>query len=118
MTDHQKILDWLSDKNWHCSIELDFMRDARKRISELLKRGYPIEGMPCNGRCSVVHKSKTLKMRRLAPQKLQNAPNAEFLWEKVEYSTPMPQNPNFKGENAKNGGSGLHPTFQKVLYQI
>ena len=34
-TDHQRIKNWLVDGEWHCSTELDFMRDARKRISEL-----------------------------------------------------------------------------------
>jgi len=64
-TDHIRILDWLSDGAWKCSTEMDFMRDARKKISELVKSGYNIEGIPCDGRCGTVHKSKNLKMRRL-----------------------------------------------------
>ena len=73
MTDHQRIKKWLSDGQWHCSTELDYMRDARKRMSELVKGGVPIEGISCDGRCGKVHKSKTLKMRRLDPSYLFNA---------------------------------------------
>jgi len=70
-TDHQRILEWIKNGDWRCSTELDFMRDARKRMSELNK-GYSkdnprIEGIPCDGRCGKTHKSKTLKMRRLNP---------------------------------------------------
>jgi len=64
-TDHIRILDWLSDGTWKCSTEIDFMRDARKRISELVQKGYQIEGISCDGRCNTIHKSKNLKMRRL-----------------------------------------------------
>ena len=78
MTDHQKILSWLSDGEWHCSIELDFCRDARKRISEL-NAPYPkdeplIAGIPCDGRCNTIHKSKNLKMRRLLQKKSLGVP--------------------------------------------
>ena len=64
-TDHQRIKNWLVDGEWHCSTELDFMRDARKRISELNDPIEIIAGIPCDGRCGQVHKSKNLKMRRL-----------------------------------------------------
>ena len=64
-TDHQRILNWLSDGQWHCSTELDYMRDARKRISELNKPEVRIDGISCDGRCGTTHKSKSLKMRRL-----------------------------------------------------
>src|SRR3990167_3218990 len=88
-TDHIRILDWLSDGAWKCSTEMDFMRDARKKISELVKSGYNIEGIPCDGRCGTIHKSKNLKMRRLvipfpeAPTSLQEAPVAPLTPEKV-----------------------------------
>lgn len=84
MTDHERIKNWLSDGEWHCSTELDYMRDARKRISELIKSGLNIEGISCDGRCGKTHKSKTLKMRRLVPQAYagaetpQIAPNPSF----------------------------------------
>ena len=91
MNDHQRILEWLSDLNWHCQIELDYMFDRRKRISEL-NEGYPkdnlrIEGTPCDGRCGKIHKSKALKMRRLNP-----------------YYLKYPQNPATGQIGAKNEG--------------
>ena len=67
ITDHTRILEWLSDGTWKCSTEIDFMRDARKRISELRQKGYRIEGIPCDGRCGVRHHSR-LYMRRLVAQ--------------------------------------------------
>lgn len=73
MNDHQRILEWLADGEWKCSTELDYMRDARKRMSEL-NEPYPkdeplIDGIPCDGRCNTIHKSKNLKMRRLTQKK-------------------------------------------------
>lgn len=104
MTDHERIKTWLADLDWHCSDTLDYMRDARKRISEM-NEGYPkdnllIEGVPCDGRCGIIHKSKTLKMRRLNPNVSQQAQNG------------------VAGQmEAKNEVSGLNPlTFQNSLF--
>lgn len=40
-----------------------YMKDDRKRISELNNSGYVIEGKPCDGRCQVAHSSRVF-MRR------------------------------------------------------
>ena len=80
-TNHKQIINWLSDGNWHCGSEIGYMWDLRKRISELIKSGYQIEGIPCDGRCGIVHKSKTLKMRRLVSFPVlasKNAPATSF----------------------------------------
>ena len=83
ITDHKRIFEWLADGEWHCGTELSYMKDDRKRISELRQKGYLIEGISCDGRCNTIHKSKNLKMRRLvgelslrseAPQSVQIAP--------------------------------------------
>ena len=80
MNNHQQILEWLADGEWHCSIELDdmHMRDARKRMSEL-NAPYPkneplIDGISCDGRCNTKHKNKNLKMRRLVQKKSLGVP--------------------------------------------
>ena len=50
---HKKILALLSDKKWHCGSEITdlFIKDDRKRISELNKSGYLIIGERCNRLC-------------------------------------------------------------------
>ena len=42
MTQHQKILDILSDGGWHCTNEFyaSYIADPRTRIVELKKKGY------------------------------------------------------------------------------
>jgi hypothetical protein len=49
-THHIKILKLLADKKWHCSLDIQklFIRDDRKRISELNQSGYKILGEPCD----------------------------------------------------------------------
>lgn len=68
MTPQQQLIyDYLEDGEWHCMTHPGFfMKDDRKRISELNQMGILIEGMPCDGRCGIKHTSKVL-MRRLAP---------------------------------------------------
>ena len=61
ITHHKRILHVLSDRKWHCSTEIEYCRDARKRISELNQSGYLIIGEPCDLH---VHKSR-LYMRKL-----------------------------------------------------
>lgn len=41
-----------------------YMKDDRKRISELNRMGYVITGRPCDGRCGINHSSR-LFMRRM-----------------------------------------------------
>ena len=41
-----------------------YMKDDRKRISELVEMGYNIEGRRCDNRCNVQHSSNVF-MRRL-----------------------------------------------------
>lgn len=61
----QKIIDYLQDGNWHCMANVDFfMKDDRKRISELNARGYEIEGTTCDGRCKINHSARIF-MRRI-----------------------------------------------------
>lgn len=62
-THHIKILKLLNDKKWHCSLEIQklYIRDDRKRISELNKSGYLIIGEPCDIH---IHDSR-LFMRKL-----------------------------------------------------
>jgi len=62
----RKIVDYLADGEWRCFATPDFfMKDDRKRISELNDAmGFVIEGMKCDGRCGIKHKSNVL-MRRL-----------------------------------------------------
>lgn len=45
-----KILNLLEDYQWHCGNEITqlYIKDDRKRISELNKAGYKIIGEPCN----------------------------------------------------------------------
>ena len=74
-TCHKRILEWLKDGEWHCGSELSFMKDDRKRISELiLEQGYNIKGDSCDGRCGIVHKSRNFKMRRLVGQDAPTSP--------------------------------------------
>lgn len=78
----EKILAIHRDGEWHCSTEYEYIRDHRKRISELnegyLKaKGWQLIGQKCDGRCGKNH-SSALYMRKAIPLKtvviLQNAP--------------------------------------------
>lgn len=62
----KKILDYLADGEWHCMANANFyMKDDRKRISELNDKGYDIQGERCKGMCGIKH-SAGIYMRRLA----------------------------------------------------
>src|SRR6478609_7412284 len=69
---HQKILNLLSDGAWHCGQEINdlYIKDDRKRLSELRQMGYAIETAPCNLK-DHIHNSKIV-MRRLVA-KIQQA---------------------------------------------
>lgn len=61
---HKKILEIHSNREWHCSTEIEYIRDQRKRISELNAGGYTFDSRPCDRRCGRIHSSR-LYMRRL-----------------------------------------------------
>jgi len=63
------IFDLHSDYEWHCSTAIEFIRDQRKRISEMIADGYLFESEPCDRRCGINHHARLL-MRRLV-----SAPN-------------------------------------------
>lgn len=50
LSHHSKIIKLLSDREWVCGLEIQklFIRDDRKRISELNHSGYLIVGEPCD----------------------------------------------------------------------
>ncbi len=62
----QKIVDYLAGGEWKCmATPTLFIKDDRKRISELNAKGLLIEGKKCDGRCGINH-SGHIFMRRLA----------------------------------------------------
>lgn len=60
----QRVIEHLADGRWHCMANQFFMKDDRKRISELNGSGYEIIGMKCDKSCGVNHSSRVL-MRKL-----------------------------------------------------
>lgn len=66
----QKILNLLSDHKWHCGQELNdlYIKDDRRRITDLKRKGYQIESQLCN--LGHIHNSR-LYMRRLKPTESQ-----------------------------------------------
>lgn len=67
---HRQILNLHQNHEWVCSTAIEFIRDQRKRISELNHMGYTFEAKPCDGRCGKKHNSR-LYMRRLKPTESQ-----------------------------------------------
>lgn len=67
MTNHEQILDVLrrANGNWVCTTVFDtmFIRDHRKRVSELIQEGHKIESEPCRGECGKKHNSNIYKRR-------------------------------------------------------
>lgn len=62
------IVEKLRCKDWVCSSVFGYIKDDRKRISELnegymREKGYEIIGKPCDGRCGKNH-SSGLYMRK------------------------------------------------------
>lgn len=71
LTNQQRaIVALLGDGLWHCTKEINdlYIRDDRKRISELKAKGYVIDGK----KCDMHHHTSPLFMRRLIsiPQEL------------------------------------------------
>lgn len=66
LTPQQKqITDYLAGGDWKCMATPDFfIKDDRKRISELNQKGYTINGKPCDGRCGIKHSSR-IYMRQM-----------------------------------------------------
>lgn len=67
MTNHEQILDVLRRANggWVCTTVFDtmFIRDHRKRVSELVQEGHKIESEQCRGECGKSHNSNIYKRR-------------------------------------------------------
>lgn len=61
---HQQLIELHKNGNWICSTTIEYMRDHRKRYSELSAKGFIFEATPCDGRCDKQHSSR-LFMRRL-----------------------------------------------------
>ena len=64
----EKILELHRGMDWVCSTSYEFIRDHRKRISELntgylKEKGYQLVAKPCDGRCGKSHNS-AVAMRR------------------------------------------------------
>lgn len=58
----EQIVKVLRDREWHCSSEFGYIKDDRRRITDLnrgymLEKGYEIIGKPCDGRCGKKHSS-------------------------------------------------------------
>ena len=60
----QKIHNLYKDGEWHCSSEIQFIRDFRKRISEMNESGYQFDSIACDRRCGIKHNSN-IHMYRL-----------------------------------------------------
>ena len=60
----QKVVDFLADGEWHCMADDFFMKDDRKRISELNALKFEIKGTKCDKRCGINHSSR-VQMRKL-----------------------------------------------------
>lgn len=63
-THHKQLLELHKNGDWVCSTIIEYMRDHRKRYSELSQKGYTFEAKPCNKQCGTQHSSR-LFMRRL-----------------------------------------------------
>jgi hypothetical protein len=71
-TNHKKILRILREAKggWVCTTVFDteYIRDHRKRVSELIQQGYKIISEQCKGECGRSHSSNIFK-RKLVEQK-------------------------------------------------
>ena len=77
MTPQQtQIINLLSDGEYHCPTAELFMKDDRKRISELRKMGYEFDSPPCDKKCGINHSSRVV-MRRLMAEPTIPLPEAK-----------------------------------------
>lgn len=70
-THHKQLLELHKNGEWICSTTIEYMRDHRKRYSELMAKGFLFNSMPCDGRCGNKHNARIF-MRKLngTPTKL------------------------------------------------
>ena len=60
----RKIMRYLQDHQWHCMANPGFyIKDDRRRITDLNRKGFTIQGEVCDRRCGVQH-SSGIFMRR------------------------------------------------------
>jgi hypothetical protein len=78
---HEQLLEIHRDMKFHCSTEYEYMRDHRKRISELnlgylKEKGYYLKAVKCDGRCGKNHNSMVAMRRaeRVTPLATQPQP--------------------------------------------
>ena len=102
MTQHQKILSLLADRNWVCtnSFYASYIADPRTRIVELKKKGYLLEWRWCQSHPH--NKSKEWRLMAVptiplpeAPQSV-NSARSEELTPKTISSMANPQKPLFQ----------------------
>ena len=90
-THHQRLLELHKDGSWVCSGEIEYIRDHRKRYSELKGKGYVFQSEPCNGFCGTKHTSRIF-MRRLVerPTKLvSKVVEKDGKWYETKVAVPM-----------------------------
>jgi hypothetical protein len=85
-TNHQKILRILREAkgNWVCTTVFDteYLRDHRKRVSELVKQGHNIISEQCRGECGRSHSSNIFKRKLVESTPTpQNTPGEDFCCE-------------------------------------
>ncbi len=80
---HKQILAIHQDNQWHCSTEIEFCRDQRKRISELNHAGYTFEAKPCNGICGKKHNARLFMRKLVSSVTPQNAPRPSFVMDRA-----------------------------------
>ena len=92
----EKILELHRGGEWVCSTAYEFIRDHRKRISELnlgylKKKGYVLRAIPCDGRCGKTHSSQLVMRRaeKIASQSPKTAPHTFNKREDMEYAAQL-----------------------------
>lgn len=61
----QQIYDLYKSGDWVCSSKVLYMRDFRKRVSELNREGYTFESKKCDKSCGTSHTSSIHMYRML-----------------------------------------------------
>jgi len=78
------LVELYQDGEWKCSTAIQFVRDFRKRISELNTEGYIFESKKCDGRCGIAHNSN-VHMYRIDYSSIARIFLGEKSMEKVYY---------------------------------
>jgi hypothetical protein len=86
------IVEKLRCMDWVCSSEFGYIKDDRRRITDLnrgymAEKGYKIIGEPCDGRCGKSHSSglfmrKAVPLTTHAPQRTQAISPTELAYHK------------------------------------